>query len=1029
MNVDNMQNIESFPLLSIIIPVYNTARYLKRCLDSVLKQTYCNIEIIIVNDGSSDKSADVIKRYQEKDKRIIYIEHNKNKGLFHARLSGVYASKGDYLAHLDSDDYVSLDFYRSLIYNMINNNTDIAIGDTVNVNMNNELLYCNYAHSDLDFSILENEKLLDCYFKQEGANLYWHVIWNKVYKKEVWEKALHFLVKQERHLVAIEDLLFSTVLFYFANSISRVKNNAHYWREHREASTYMKNIKYKKIKKYIDDLITGFYFIEKFLLEKNILQKYLVNFLKLKSLYKYFCNEYINNSRCSNNEKKSLYSTLKLLHNDDEIIVFNDYFKNLYTPYNDKYEKIKEDIYNPDIKIISFDVFDTLVVRPFLEPADLFIMMDDYFRKITGGRTVVDFSVLRMESEKRARKVVGNEYEDINIDEIYNVLCLEYGVSDAVAETMKQLEVEIELKYCTARNSVFELYEMALHIGKEVICISDMYLHEDTVKNILNKNGYTKINKIFVSSEARVTKSSGNMYDFVVFHLNIKPNEILHIGDNYDADCLNAKKMGLNAIHYMKPQDVLFNSEPVKNIGLIFNKKLPFWQDNKESLSFFGVRVMIAMVAKYYFDNPYRVFNKDSDFNADPKLIGYSALGMYLYGIITWLIESLKEKKYGKVLFVSRDGYLPMEVYKIMKPYYKDLPDEEYLYISRESVILIAIQDDLDFYKLHELITWYNKSPLDILPYLKILFDIEENSLIEICIKNNIEIKEKFNNLYNYYYLINICKNKYFNKAKHDIKLEKLRNYFSKILEGNVCIFDIGYSAKPELYLSKLCNKKIDTYFINSYNDSGIKHAQGGEFKFSTFLDYKPVIVGFVDEVLISKMEGSCISYDLNGDAVKPVIDEYNLSYPEQFVLNNIQKSTLDFICDITNLFKFNISKLWHQSYYTSMLFWLFYFSSKENDRNIFSCFIFLDKMGNNTGSLVDKWSEMYDVSGQRTLDGYYYSSDLANKKYIKYIYMLLYDKKMLKIAFKEKLKKNKIMFCFFKNIYNILLKIKKYFK
>ena len=95
----------SNPKVSVIIPVYNTAEYLKQCLDSVLGQTFQNIEVVIVNDASPDHSLDIIHDYQEKDGRIKVVDKPVNAGLAAARNSGVAVAAGEYVIHLDSDDF------------------------------------------------------------------------------------------------------------------------------------------------------------------------------------------------------------------------------------------------------------------------------------------------------------------------------------------------------------------------------------------------------------------------------------------------------------------------------------------------------------------------------------------------------------------------------------------------------------------------------------------------------------------------------------------------------------------------------------------------------------------------------------------------------------------------------------------------------------------------------------------------------------------------------------------------------------
>ena len=97
---------------SVIVPIYNSEKYLKKCLDSLVNQTFKNIEIILVNDGSTDNSEDIIKQYL-KDKRIIYLK-KENGGQASARNLGLSKAKGDYISFIDSDDYVDLDMFEKL---------------------------------------------------------------------------------------------------------------------------------------------------------------------------------------------------------------------------------------------------------------------------------------------------------------------------------------------------------------------------------------------------------------------------------------------------------------------------------------------------------------------------------------------------------------------------------------------------------------------------------------------------------------------------------------------------------------------------------------------------------------------------------------------------------------------------------------------------------------------------------------------------------------------------------------------------
>ena len=113
-------------MVSLIIPVYNVEQYLKQCLDSVINQTFKDIEIIIINDCSSDNSLKIIKEYQQKDERIIVIDLQENKGQGNARNEGLKIAKGEYIVFVDSDDWVTNDYVETLYKAIIEYNNNIT---------------------------------------------------------------------------------------------------------------------------------------------------------------------------------------------------------------------------------------------------------------------------------------------------------------------------------------------------------------------------------------------------------------------------------------------------------------------------------------------------------------------------------------------------------------------------------------------------------------------------------------------------------------------------------------------------------------------------------------------------------------------------------------------------------------------------------------------------------------------------------------------------------------------------------------
>lgn len=168
------------PIISVIVPVYNVEKYLYKCIDSILGQTYKELEIILVDDGSTDNSGVICDKYEKKDNRIKVI-HKKNGGLSDARNCGLDNAIGEYIAFLDSDDWVDFKYIEILYENLRDYNADISICNFRRVHDEKELLN---NHNNI---ILYNniEALQQIYTNKSVQAI---VAWNKLYKKSIFKK-------------------------------------------------------------------------------------------------------------------------------------------------------------------------------------------------------------------------------------------------------------------------------------------------------------------------------------------------------------------------------------------------------------------------------------------------------------------------------------------------------------------------------------------------------------------------------------------------------------------------------------------------------------------------------------------------------------------------------------------------------------------------------------------------------------------------------------------------------------------------
>ena len=116
---------DNHPLVSVVVPIYNTEKYLKECIESLLRQSYDKVEFVLVDDGSEDTSSSICDGFAKQDSRIKVI-HKKNEGRTRARITGVDAAKGDYIIFVDADDYVESTYVEHLISSLIKNDVDVA---------------------------------------------------------------------------------------------------------------------------------------------------------------------------------------------------------------------------------------------------------------------------------------------------------------------------------------------------------------------------------------------------------------------------------------------------------------------------------------------------------------------------------------------------------------------------------------------------------------------------------------------------------------------------------------------------------------------------------------------------------------------------------------------------------------------------------------------------------------------------------------------------------------------------------------
>lgn len=265
------------PILSIVIPVYNAEKTIKYCVESILSQTFMDIEIICVNDGSTDNSLVIISEIANNDSRVIVLDQ-VNKGASEARNLGVQHSRGEYITFVDADDWLEKYAYESCIEKMENHGLDV-------VEFNCNYLYDNPQDNIKQFYSL-NEQIVETTcgkaFNYELSKS--HVVWNKIFKRRIIiDNQLEFKHRDQ----FVEDFLFNAQYYIFVSRVGYINDALYNYVQH--DSMYMSSYKAEWIYRYLGS-IHEYYVKKKSLFsEENVLNEAAILLFQLIREWKQNC--------------------------------------------------------------------------------------------------------------------------------------------------------------------------------------------------------------------------------------------------------------------------------------------------------------------------------------------------------------------------------------------------------------------------------------------------------------------------------------------------------------------------------------------------------------------------------------------------------------------------------------------------------------------------------------------------------------------------------------------------------------------
>jgi predicted HAD superfamily hydrolase len=532
---------------------------------------------------------------------------------------------------------------------------------------------------------------------------------------------------------------------------------------------------------------------------------------------------------------------------------------------------------NPNIKVISFDIFDTLFFRKVNFPSDVFYILakQEYVKRLFPKNS---FAYYRLEAHKSALK--RHKKEEVTLSEIYNEFPY---LKDEEKKKLINLEIEEEQKQLIVNEYLQEWIKLAIKYKKDVIVISDMYLSTKELDFVsLSKlQEEAKIRKIYVSSELKKSKYTGTLFKEVIDDLKLKPEEIVHIGDNQRNDVIMPNKLGIFTIHYKKFED--------KNEKNYINGPYPKKLNMSRSLSI-NLNTYSNEREKFFYE------------------FGGNIFGPLFWTFSSYILKSSKELKTNQINFIMREGV-------IFKKYFNKFLEtlnleNEYILntisASRKSIYLTMLDENNiqinknDFLSFREVSLENFFTVLGIKVLSSELKDYKEHSISMLSCKEN--FYEKINND------IEIQKDKIKNKI---VKTKKYLNQYlsqSNLQKGSLLI-DFGSSGSVNQAINKFTLDKELNHLLLYSSSHAYKRL---DLRLDSFLSLNEVNkkesillrrYAEVFEVLLNGIENTTLEY-IKNVKIEPLKSDINFSDEFKSTISSFEKG-IDTFFEIAHKYKF----------------------------------------------------------------------------------------------------------------------------
>ena len=433
-----------------------------------------------------------------------------------------------------------------------------------------------------------------------------------------------------------------------------------------------------------------------------------------------------------------------------------------------------------DFEVVSFDIFDTLLMRKVLLPVNVYQLI---------GIISNEPGYLELR-----RKISGELGDIYTIFELYDAIQQETGWTNERINELLELEYKLEKNVTIPRKQMVKLLNELHQVGKEIYVISDMYFPHSFILDLLEQCGMTiSKSRVLISSELKKSKSNGELWEFYANDI-VKGRKAIHIGDNTEADIINPKKYNIHTYKIMSAYDMCLHSSI---------KKLCF-----KSESVYDDLVM-GLVCSKVFNDPFSICATRGIIKFDDfEILGYCWFGSVILTFLLWLLEETQKESVEQIIFFLRDGYFLQKDYQYIKEKLNEtnIPLSISLPISRRLISIASIVDEEGFREaacFPYVGTWeaYMKDRFDIL--------IEEGDVHKNEIINSSEDFDKIKK-----WIV-----RYRKQLIEEINNEKesYRKYISALnIKENAIVVDTGFLGNTQRMFNIFLNKQMLGYYFTA---------------------------------------------------------------------------------------------------------------------------------------------------------------------------------------------------------------------